>query len=102
MKLHPPSLRRPTTQRPGPRRMRRHWPALALALLAATLVWAGAAAASCNFLLSWGTEGLGPGQFENPRGIAVDGAGNVYVAESGNTRVQKFDSNGNSPSQFGV
>ena len=35
------------------------------------------------------------GEFVTPRGIATDTAGNVYVGENGNQRVQKFDSNGN-------
>ena len=30
----------------------------------------------------------------NPRGVAVDDIGNVFVVDSGNNRVQKFDSNG--------
>jgi DNA-binding beta-propeller fold protein YncE len=30
----------------------------------------------------------------NPRGIAVDGAGNIYIADTGNCRVVKFDSAG--------
>ena len=34
------------------------------------------------------------GGVSSPQGIAVDGAGNVYVADLGNHRVQKFDSSG--------
>ncbi len=34
------------------------------------------------------------GLFNNPLGLAVDAAGNVYVCDSGNNRVQKFDANG--------
>ena len=53
-----------------------------------------------GFLLYLGTEGTGAGrgtgdgQFHNPKGISVDRAGNVYVAETINHRVQVFDSNG--------
>ena len=53
-----------------------------------------------NFILQWGSEGRGEGQFSQsyynlsePRGIAVDSQGYVYV--TGNRRIQKFDSNGN-------
>ncbi len=47
------------------------------------------------FLVAWGTPGSGPGQFgDDPLGIAVDHAGNVYVGDSGNNRVQKFTSTG--------
>jgi len=59
---------------------------------------------------TWGTQGSGPGQFTTPRGVAVDGTGNVYVADSGNHRIQKFDAagthlltwggQGNGPGQF--
>jgi len=38
--------------------------------------------------------GSGNGQFEHPTGIAVDSAGNVYVADTGNDRIQKFTSDG--------
>lgn len=35
------------------------------------------------------------GEFNGVAGVATDPAGNVYVAETGNDRVQKFDSAGN-------
>lgn len=40
-----------------------------------------------------GTRGSGPNQFSIPHGIAADATGNVYVADRGNRRVHKFDSN---------
>jgi DNA-binding beta-propeller fold protein YncE len=42
----------------------------------------------------WGTTGTGNGQFDHPVGIATDAAGNVYVADYVNDRVQKFNSAG--------
>src|SRR5258707_8490615 len=68
--------------------------ALFLGLLTALSVLTVSAAATCNFLLKWGTSGT-------PRGIAVDNSGNVYVPDS-STHVQKFDSSGNLISQFGT
>lgn len=44
---------------------------------------------------------VGDGQFNEPTAIAVDGAGNVYVADSGNHRVQKFDPNGRFLAKWG-
>lgn len=41
-------------------------------------------------LLQGGQPGAGPGQFAYPRGVAVDGKGDVYVADSRNNRIQKF------------
>ena len=49
----------------------------------------------------WGSSGAGNGQFQQPTGVAVDGSGNVYVADSGNKRIQKFDNNGNYVTQWG-
>jgi tripartite motif-containing protein 71 len=49
---------------------------------------------SYHFVNQWGSSGSGDGQFSNPSGIAIDSSGNVYVADSNNDRVQKFDNNG--------
>ncbi len=46
------------------------------------------------FLLAWGSEGTGNGQFTYPLRVAVDGSGNVYVTDPDANRVQKFDGNG--------
>ncbi len=46
------------------------------------------------FIAEWGVAGAGNGQFNEPSGIAVDRDGNVYVADRGNHRIQKFTNNG--------
>jgi uncharacterized protein (TIGR03663 family) len=43
---------------------------------------------------SWGSVGAGPGQLAEPRGLAVDARGNVYVADTKNSRISIFDGNG--------
>jgi len=67
-------------------------------------------------IVRWGQKGTGPGQFDFVRdpapadGLAFGGVstsplggpfGNVYVADSGNDRVQEFDHNGVFIRQFG-
>ena len=47
-----------------------------------------------NFQRSFGSSGVGEGQFIYPKGIAVDNTGNIYVADTGNSRIQKFDNTG--------
>jgi sugar lactone lactonase YvrE len=42
----------------------------------------------------FGSYGVANGKFKSPRDIAIDPAGNIYVADSENNRVQKFDSTG--------
>jgi phage tail-like protein len=39
----------------------------------------------------WGRQGSGPGELDQPASLAADRAGNVYVADVGNRRVQKLD-----------
>ncbi len=41
------------------------------------------------------------GQLRSPWGVAVDGAGDVYVTDTGNHRVEKFDKEGNFITQWG-
>jgi tripartite motif-containing protein 71 len=43
----------------------------------------------------WGSKGSGDGQFDSPRGMAVNHRGTIFQADSGNHRIQKFDSDGN-------
>src|SRR5439155_1567369 len=48
-----------------------------------------------TFLLKWGAPlGAGNGELNSPTGVATDGSGNVYVADTGNHRIQKFDAGG--------
>jgi DNA-binding beta-propeller fold protein YncE len=54
------------------------------------------------FLGQWGALGSGAGQFANPESVAVDGDGNVYVADRGNARVEKFDPAGGFLGQWGT
>ena len=51
---------------------------------------------------TWGTQGSGPGQFQDPRGVAIGPEGRVYVADGGNHRVQVFDSEGRFLRQWGT
>jgi DNA-binding beta-propeller fold protein YncE len=48
-----------------------------------------------SLLAQWGGPGTGPGQFSAlPWGVALDAAGNVYVADAGNNRVQELAPDG--------
>jgi subtilisin family serine protease/sugar lactone lactonase YvrE len=48
-----------------------------------------------------GNRGTGNGQFREPQGIAVDQIGRIYVADSGNHRIQVFSGSGKHLSSFG-
>jgi hypothetical protein len=45
-------------------------------------------------VMSFGSQGIGPGQFSDARNIGVDGKGNIYVGENSDGRVQVFDPRG--------
>jgi tripartite motif-containing protein 71 len=53
-------------------------------------------------LLIIGSHGNGTGQFNNPGRIAVDPSGNLFVADLGNARIQKFDANGKLITMWGT
>jgi tripartite motif-containing protein 71 len=47
-----------------------------------------------SFIEKWGSFGAGPGQFNRPHDVAFDSAGNVYVSDRDNNRIQKFTHKG--------
>jgi hypothetical protein len=51
-------------------------------------------------LAQWGSPGSGPGQFDNPTGLAVDAKGNVFVVDSGNNRVEELSPTGRFVAQW--
>jgi DNA-binding beta-propeller fold protein YncE len=53
-----------------------------------------------KLLLSWGTAGSGPGEFNIVHNICCDAEGWVYVADRENHRVQVFDGNGKYEAQW--
>lgn len=71
-----------------------------LAVLALVLLLP-ASAQTYSYLSQWGSAGAGNGQFNTPYGIAVDSAGNVFVADSGNASIQKFNATGTFTLRFG-
>jgi outer membrane protein assembly factor BamB len=52
--------------------------------------------------IEFGTEGIGVGQFKDARSIAIDGAGNIYVADFSDGRIQEFDSTGKFLSEWSI
>lgn len=53
-----------------------------------------------ELLATWGGSGVGPGQFNQPTGLAVDSKGNVFVVDSGHSRVQELASTGRFVAQW--
>lgn len=52
-----------------------------------------------KLILQWGKSGTKEGEFNftlssEPVGMAIDKNDNIYIADTGNNRIQKFDSNG--------
>src|SRR5687767_2235697 len=54
-----------------------------------------------RFIRHWGSTGAGQGQFNGVKAVALDAQDNVYVADSGNKRIQIFDADGTFKSEFG-
>lgn len=54
-----------------------------------------------QFALKLGSNGSGDGEFITPHTIAFDLSGNMYVTDTKNARVQKFDSNGTFLTKWG-
>ncbi len=81
------------------RRSRRPWkrPGSWALVVSCALLTAGLQAtpapAAVQFVSQFG--GPPPGTFNNPMDVAADPAGDFYVADAYNNRVQKFDGNGN-------
>jgi DNA-binding beta-propeller fold protein YncE len=59
-------------------------------------------AAECGQTDWVGRRGSAEGEFDVPLGIVVDGAGRIYVADSGNNRVQVFTADGVYDMRFGT
>ena len=55
----------------------------------------GAVPAAAALPFEFGSFGEGAGQVNFPTGVAADSAGDVYVADTENRRVDKYDENGN-------
>jgi hypothetical protein len=53
-----------------------------------------------KFMMTWGTRGIGPSQFNTPHSITIDRNRRVYVADRANNRIQVFDENGKYLDQF--
>src|SRR5215217_5104840 len=73
------------------------------ATLVAVALAPAASATSYRQELSFGSSGAGPGQLSFPGAIAIDpGDGEVFVADTGNNRVQVFGPTGTFLRQFGL
>lgn len=47
-----------------------------------------------RLLARWGSYGTAPGQFDEPAGLAIDGHGHLYVADTQNDRIQELSPRG--------
>jgi DNA-binding beta-propeller fold protein YncE len=54
-----------------------------------------------RFIAHWGSTGSEPGRFNGVKALAIDAQGRIYVADTGNKRIQVFEPDGTFRSQFG-
>ena len=74
----------------------------ALSFLFVASIWPVAVAAQPPvYVTQWGSLGSGAGQFDFPVRVATDAAGNVYVSDFLNHRIQKFTDTGTYLTQWG-
>ena len=70
-----------------------------------SIIYATCVAENKCVKLNWGTLALqstfASGEVSGPKGIAADSAGNVYVADTGNHRIRKYNSSLSFVSQWG-
>jgi streptogramin lyase len=64
-------------------------------LLLALAAVSASAVPQPQFVRQWGAFGTGDGEFNEPYAVAMDALGNVYVSDTVNYRIQKFDADGN-------
>jgi DNA-binding beta-propeller fold protein YncE len=56
-----------------------------------------------KFILTWGKNGSGNGEFVNPTGVTTDSSsGNVFVTDTDNNRIQEFSSDGKFITKWGM
>ncbi len=55
-----------------------------------------------DFVRTWGTAGGGNGELNAPLGVAIGVAGNIFVADQYNQRIQKFSAQGTYLTQWGT
>jgi sugar lactone lactonase YvrE len=75
---------------------------LVVVLLLIALTIPLAAADGYTLVTSWGSTLSGNGEFNHPRDVAVGSGGNVYVADTGNHRIQSFGPDGRFISSWNV
>ncbi len=90
-------------------RLRRLGRLLAVGLLASAVAVVGRADPATavehppSLVSTWGTHGTGDGQFDGPAGVAIDPTtGDIYVTDTENHRVQKFDADGTFLAKWGT
>ena len=66
-------------------------PALALLFILPGTVAASTAPTTPTFVLACGNLGTAPAQFTGASAVAVDAVGNVYVADTNNHTIRKYD-----------
>jgi DNA-binding beta-propeller fold protein YncE len=83
-----------------------HRPVIAVLLACALILALGAVqaqAAPKGVVDFFGSSGTGAGQFNTPRGVAVNQAsGDIYIVDSANNRIQRFDAMRNFVSAWGI